>query len=219
MVLKSVILEGQKIEPSELKGDPHHLAPFLRDLIKYTKPERILDPTAGSGVTAMIGEETLIPVSASDLNDPTDGTDLFSIEDENTYDLVVYHPDVWMARPDAAHPHDLGGTMTWDAYVDLNADAIEHLATLVRPGGHLVAVCPISRRRGSIGDLHRDLVCLLGAPNQPTIVHPHPSCRSRGTLYGRKYMPIAHDNILVWTKEELVGGPVADDETADTDAE
>lgn len=217
MVLKTLNLESQNVDPKQLKGDPHHLAPLLQAIITYAKPERILDPTGGSGITAQVAADALIPATVNDLNAVDQQVDLFSIDEENGYDLVFFHPDMWMARPDAAHPHDLGGTMTWDAYVDLNADAIEHLGTLLRPGGHLVVVCPITRRRGVVRDLARDLVCLLGAPTQPPIVHPHPTCRSRGTMYGRKFIPIAHDNVIVWTKEELVGGPHA--EPAETDEE
>ena len=206
MVLKTLPTELFHVDPSELKNDPHHLAPLLRSVIHYCRPERILDATAGSGITARVANDDIIPCITHDLNDPSESQDLFAVHEPNGYDLVVYHPDLWRARPDGQHPHDLGAVMTWDAYVELNRDAIVHLAHQTRPAGHLLVIAPIARHRGEVHNLARDLQCVLGAPMEPEIIHPHPFCRSRGTLYGKRFVPIAHDNVLLWTKEEVLLG-------------
>ncbi len=221
MVLKTLPTDRYHVEANELKDDPHHLAPLLREAIRYARPERILDATAGSGITARIADDEIIPCTSSDLHagdglatddvdatneDGPTATDLFAIDETSGYDLVVYHPDLWRSRPDAEHPHDLGAVMTWDSYGELNRDALAHLTTQLRPGGHLLAILPVARYKGTTHTLARDLQCLLGAPTQPEIVHPHPYCRSRGTLYGKRFVPIAHDNVLLWTKEELEAG-------------
>lgn len=207
MVLKTLNMDCPTVEPAELKGDPHHLAPLIRQVCDYAKPERILDATAGSGATALVADERVIPCVTSDLNDPNEPVDLFARQESETYDLIVYQPDLWKSRPDATHPHDLGADMDWDDYVDLNVAALEHLTDLLKDGGHMLVVANTTRRSGRIYDLSRAMLELLPEPGQPVLVHPHPSCRSRGSMYGHKFVPIAHDPVLLWTKEELLGIP------------
>lgn len=204
MVLKTFNLESTTTDPALLKGDPHGLAGFLRDVVKFAKPERILDPTAGSGVTADVADEALIPCVTSDLHSAMGGVDLFQRDEPDTYDLVVYHPDLWCARPDADHPHDLGATMSWDAYLALNRDALLHLGTQLRDGGRLLLIAPVARRHGKVRYLARDLACLIGTPKEPELVHAHPDCRSTGTMWGKKFIPISHDQVLVYSKDELM---------------
>ncbi len=209
MVLKTLNLEGPLVEPEDLKGDPHYLAPLLEAVIRYLRPERILDPTAGSGVTARVAAEFQIPCTVSDLNDPERPTDLFEIKDDR-YDLIVMHPDLWGARRDADHPNDFGADVEWDEYVEANTGAVEFLAERLAPGGALLMVAPIARRSGVVYSLARELTANLCDPGEPEIVHPHPECRSRGTLYGKRFIPIAHDQVLLWRREELLGEtPVA----------
>jgi hypothetical protein len=203
MVFKTVNLEGPLVEPEQLRGDPHHLTPLLEGALRYLRPEKILDATAGSGVTARVAADFQIPCTVSDLNDPRDPTDLFEIK-ENGFDLIIYHPDLWCARRDAEHPNDLGGDMDWDEYVQLNTDAMEHLAERLSPDGAILLVAPIARRSGTVYSLARELASNLGDPREPEIVHPHPQCLSRGTLYGKRFIPIAHDQVLLWRREELL---------------
>lgn len=214
MVLKTLNLEGPLVEPEELKGDPHHLAPLLEGVLRYLRPEKILDPTAGSGVTARVASEFQIPCTVRDLNDPEQPTDLFEIK-EDGFDLIVMHPDLWGARREAGHPNDLGADVEWDEYVEMNIAAVEHLAQRLAPGGALLLVAPIARRQGVVYSLTRELASVLGDPREPEMVHPHPECRSRGTLYGKRFIPIAHDQVLLWRREEILG----EDEIAEAQPE
>ncbi len=214
MVLRTLNIEGLPADALALKGDPHHLAPLVRDVLTFAKPERILDATAGSGVTARVADERAIPCVTSDLNDPREGIDLFTRDESDTYDLIVYHPDLWYSRETAAHPHDLGARRTWDEYVDLNADAVEHLAHLLRDNGRLLIVAPITRRRSRVRSLACALIEAFGAPREPMIVHPHANPTSSGMMRGNKFIPIAHDEVLLYLKEELLGGPVPADDDA-----
>lgn len=203
MVLRTLNLQGPLVDPNKLRGDPHWLRPVLEGLLRYTRPERVLDPTAGSGISARVCTEQSIPCTSSDLNDPAGRVDLFEIKETLPFDLVVFHPDLWSARQNSEHPNDLGGPHDWDEYTQLLIDAIEHLASFLAPNGSIFVVCPIARRVGMVYSLHDEIKNVLGGPRESEIILPHPECRSRGTLYGKRFVPIAHEVGLLYRKDDL----------------
>jgi hypothetical protein len=83
-------------------GDPRYpgncSGELIKDLLRYFRPQSVLDPMTGSGTCLDVCKELGIPCRSGDIRAGLDACDPKTYEDIGTADFVWLHPPYWRQK-------------------------------------------------------------------------------------------------------------------------
>ncbi len=179
---------------------------LLEDLFEFYKPKKVFDPMCGSGTTRDVCLQMGINHDVLDLNPNFGGWDALRDEIPGVYDMVFWHPpysdiirysgNMW-GQPD---PRDLS-QIPLSRYPEfikrLNLIQKRLFASISR-GGRIAILVGDVKKNGRLYSIQRDMAW-LGTPEQVVIKAQH-NCWSDKTSYNGKFIPIVHEYLLIFKK-------------------
>lgn len=180
---------------------------LLEDLFEFYKPKKVFDPMCGSGTTRDVCLQMGINHDVLDLNPNFGGWDALRDEIPGVYDMVFWHPpysdiirysgNMW-GQPD---PRDLS-QIPLSRYPEfikrLNLIQKRLFASISR-GGRIAILVGDVKKNGRLYSIQRDMAW-LGTPEQVVIKAQH-NCWSDKTSYNGKFIPIVHEYLLIFKKD------------------
>lgn len=113
---------------------------LIKDLLKYFRPTRVLDPMTGSGTCRDVCRELRIPCSGGDIHAGFDATDPAGFADGRSFDFIWVHPPYWRQKLYADDPRDLSRAPTLGAFLEGYGRLIRNCADALLPGGKLAVL-------------------------------------------------------------------------------
>jgi len=183
----------------------------VKRLITWLEPRRVLDPMGGSGTTWDAASKLGVASEVYDLNPhPHRGQGGFDARhDDPAYapDLIFFHPPYWdiirysqavWGRAD--DPRDLSRPQDWPEFVGELRSTVMHLWATLRTGGHLAILVGDVAKKGRIYSMQHE-IAWPGTPVRTLIKLQHNTTSAR-SQYGGRFVPIAHEILLVHRKTE-----------------
>jgi hypothetical protein len=91
---------------------------LIKDLLRYFKPRRVLDPMTGSGTCRDVCKELGIECVSFDIRDGKDACAAESYEGIGTFDFVWLHPPYWRQKEYTADARDLSSCKTVTGFLN-----------------------------------------------------------------------------------------------------
>ena len=188
---------------------------LIKDLLEHYKPNTFADLAVGSGTSMDVAYDlgyTDSNTFFSDLNPQYGGIDIASPDlDCPLSDFIFFHPPYYVF-PGSKMP-TYSGNM-WGHEADLRDgsrisdpnvfkqwfdDCNANLYRLLRKGGHLAILMGDSRFRGQYYSMFKNMD-LYGKLEQVIIKEQHNTVSGQ-TNYGGKFIPIAHEYLVILRKD------------------
>lgn len=185
---------------------------FVRAVLEYLQPRRVLDPAVGGGTTLEVCQAMGIEAEGYDLNPhPRLGQGGFDARrDDPGYapDCLTYHPPywggyirysghVWGDQPD---PRDLSHIEDWGQFMRALNETVMHLWATLRVGGHMLVLVGDIAKQGRLYSMAHEIVW-PGTPIRAFVKLQH-NASSYRTPYNGRFVPITHENALLFRKTE-----------------
>lgn len=122
---------GRSDYPGNCSGE------FIKDVLRYFQPKRVLDPMTGSGTCADVCRELTIPCVSGDIRTGFDACDESSYEGLGTFDFIWLHPPYWRQKPYTRDERDLSNCPNVEAFLNRYHRLILTCESVLAPGGHL----------------------------------------------------------------------------------
>jgi hypothetical protein len=129
---------GDRTYPGNCGGN------LIKDLLRFFKPIKMLDPMTGSGTCRDVCEELGVFCWSSDIREGADACDPSQFP-RDSFDFCWLHPPYWRQKLYTDDPRDLSRTPTLDAFLVRYQRLIRNCAGALAARGKLVIL---------IGDYH-----------------------------------------------------------------
>ena len=226
LLLTTLVSEPERGEGGLASYRGNWGAAFVERIVRWLEPKRVLDPAVGGGTTVAVCQRLGVQVEGYDLNPhPPLGQGGFDMRrDEPAYapDAILLHPPygnlvrysggVWGERPD---PRDLSAIDDWPTFVREMNSTILHLWATLRVHGHMAVLVGDIVRHGAIQSMQHELAW-CGTPIR-TIIKVQHNARSYRATYRGTFVPVVHEYLLVFSKDEPYGVRVVYTVTRDVD--
>lgn len=176
-------------------------------LFEFFQPKKVGDFMAGSNTTGDVCEELRIDYLTLDLNPELGGFDILTDEIPESFDFIFSHDpyhdiikysgNVWGDKP---HPNDLSRCSTYEEFIQKINIAHAKMYNALRYGGHMAILTGDIKRKGRLYSLIKDMQW-YGLPIQHIIKTQH-NCFSDNVNYSGKFIPIVHEHLLIFKKDE-----------------
>lgn len=176
-------------------------------LFEFFQPKKVGDFMAGSNTTGDVCEELGIDYLTLDLNPELGGFDILSDEIPESFDFIFSHDpyhdiikysgNVWGKEPD---PRDLSRCKTYEEFIEKVNQAHAKMYNALRYGGHLAILTGDIKKKGILYSLIKDMQW-YGLPIQHIIKVQH-NCSSDSINYSGKFIPIVHEHLLIFKKND-----------------
>ena len=207
-------------------GDPKYrgnAAPqIFQDVVGWVKPKKVFIPFRGGGTEADVCERLGINHLALDLNPAYGGWDALNDDVPESSDLVYCHPpyhnmvvysgEVWGQNPD---PRDLSRCATYEDFISKWNGIQAKLMSSLRKGGYLAVLVGDYKKNGRLYSIQKDMAW-LGTPVQVIIKQQH-NCWSDKKVYAGSFIPIQHEYLLLFRRDDAYCIPVRVVKTVDID--
>lgn len=179
-------------------------------LFEYFQPKKVFDPFVGGGTTIDVCNELGIDNLCLDLNPKYGGFDILSdeipesndfvVSHDPYFDIILYSGNVWN-KGGTPHPNDLSRCKTYEEFILKIDIAHAKMYNSLRKGGHLAILTGDVKRKGALYSLIKQMAW-FGTPIQHIIKLQH-NCFSSNTNYGNaKFIPIVHEHLLIFRKDD-----------------
>ncbi len=180
---------------------------LIKDLLEFFKPKRVFDPMVGSGTTKEVCHELGIKNVCLDLNPEWGGFDVLNDEIPMSSDFIFWHPPYhniiqysgkqWGNEPD---PRDLSRCETYQEFIQKINQVQAKLISSLRKGGRIAILVGDVKRKGRLYSIQKDMDW-YGSPEQVVIKTQH-NCSSDNINYSGKFIPIAHEYLLIFKRDD-----------------
>lgn len=172
---------------------------LIRDLILHFKPERVLDPMAGSWTTKDVCRELGTECDCFDLSD---GFDAMTSPLPNTrYGVIFLHPPYFDIIRYSEDPRDLSNSKTLQEFLDRLSGIIMRLAHLLTKDGRIIVLIGNKRKNGRYYPLGACLeILFMNELKDELIKIQHGIGKTFSFRLAKKYnfIPITHEKVLVF---------------------
>jgi hypothetical protein len=182
---------------------------IIKDLLRYFKPSRVLDPMTGSGTCADVCRELDIECRSTDLFethfDGADASDSEAFAEIGTFDFVWLHPPYWRQKNYSNDPRDLSTAPTLEAFLLSYRDVIENVTDVLEPGGKLaILMGDYTDREEGFCPLvyHTKRLCFAAGLKQhcTDIIRFSHGASSSVKVYRSSFIPSLHDVCAIMEK-------------------
>jgi hypothetical protein len=175
---------------------------LIRDLLRYYRPKRVLDPMAGSGTCRDVCRELGIPCVTMDIRSGQDAADPDSYALLAAIDFVWMHPPYWRMIRYNDDPRCLSNAPTLGAFLDRMQLVLRNCRSVLRQGGKIAVLIGGFSDRGRYQPLPHFLVDRairegLWPACTEIIRFQHGNTSSRKT-YRSSFIPGLHDTCLIF---------------------
>lgn len=190
---------GSAAYPGNCSGE------LIKDLLRYFKPKRVLDPMTGSGTCLDVCRELKIDCRSGDIAAGQDACDLKTYEGIGTFDFVWIHPPYWRQKQYTDDPRDMGNAPTLRYFLYRYKKLIENCASVLTPGGKLaILMGDYSDREAGFVPLvyHTKRLCFEAGLKQTCtdIVRFSHGASSAKKTYRSSFIPGLHDIVTIVEK-------------------
>lgn len=175
---------------------------LIRDLLKFYKPHRVLDPMEGSGTCRDVCKELGLDYEGRDLRRGFDATNATDFARLGAFDFIWLHPPYWqMVRYNGHEERCLSNSPTLEDFLKKMACVFRNCRGALSPGGKLAVLIGDGKHQGRylglpfhLMNVAGDLGLWLAAPEIIRFSHGATSSRQR---YNTAFIPRLHDVCLV----------------------
>ena len=183
---------GNRGYPGNCSGE------LIKDLLRYFKPKRVLDPMTGSGTCKDVCQELGIQCVSFDIRQGKDACDPASYTGLGEFDFVWLHPPYWRQKKYSDDPRDLSTTPTLNAFLERYRLLLERCKGVLSNGGHMAILMGDYADHGD-GFIplvyHTQRICFdLGLKQRDTqIIRFSHGANSSKKAYRSSFIPGLHD--------------------------
>lgn len=190
---------GNRGYPGNCSGE------LVKDLLRYFRPKRVLDPMTGSGTCADVCRELKIPCVSFDIHQGVDACDPASYAALGTFGFVWLHPPYWRQKRYTELPGDLSNTDSLLEFPLGYERLLLNCSRALEPGGRMAILM------GDYGDRdagfvplvwHTQRICFeLGMKQKHTqIIRFSHGASSGKKTYRSSFIPGLHDVCMIVEK-------------------
>jgi hypothetical protein len=212
MTLTTLVSYPERGEFGDNKWRGNCSGRLLEDLFDFFRPRKVADFMVGSGTTAEVCKQRAIPCLALDLTPRWGGFDAVEDDIPESFDFGFLHPPyhdiiqysgaMW-GQPD---PRDLSRCQDYSEFIRKLDVVVAKMLRACRKGGRVAVLVGDVKRRGQLYSIQRDMTW-FGTPEQVIIKAQH-NVESDKTHYSGKFIPIYHEYLLVFRKDDCYVVPV-----------
>jgi hypothetical protein len=170
---------------------------FIRDLLDYFGPGRVLDPMAGSGTCGDVCQELNIPCVSFDLAQGFDATDAANFESLGEFDFVWLHPPYYCLIRYREDSRCLSQSWTLDIYLERMRAVLRNCGSVLSRRGVIAVLIGDAKHAGKYWGLPYRVMqaaeqagLWLAAPEIIRFGHGAASSRK---FYRNSLIPLLHD--------------------------
>lgn len=178
---------------------------LIRDLMRYYRPRRVLDPMAGSGTCGDVCRELGIPCDSFDLKTGFDAVKGESFDWLPKYDFIWLHPPYWNLIRYSNDPRCLSNALTDSEFYDKLIKVFQNCRKSLNSWGKLAVLIGDICRKGNYKAIpfkvfNAATICGFRLAAPEIIRFSYGASSSRRT-YGHSFIPRLHDVCLVLREE------------------
>ena len=174
---------------------------LIRDLLRYHKPSRVLDPMTGSGTCRDVCEELGIECVSFDLNAGQDAADPASYEGLGTFGFVWLHPPYWRMIRYGDDARCLSRAESLGAFVSGLSRVMQNCRGVLTPNGVMGVLIGGYSERGTYMPLSALTThAAIGAglwPSSTEIIRFQHGNTSSKRAYTSSFIPGLHDTCIM----------------------
>lgn len=183
-------------------GDPRYpgncSGELIKDLLRYFRPQRVLDPMTGSRTCADVCEELGIECVSFDICLGVDACSPRTYVGLGTFDFVWLHPPYWRQKIYSDDQRDLSNSLDLPHFLQCYQRALTNCRDVLKPGGRMaILMGDYSDREEGYCPLvyHTQRLCFdLGLKqNHTQIVRFSHGASSSRKSYRSSFIPGLHD--------------------------
>lgn len=199
---------GSRRYPGNCSGE------LIKDLLKYFRPRRVLDPMTGSGTCGDVCKELGIDCTSFDIRGGQDACDSATYDGLGKFDFIWLHPPYWRQKVYSADLRDLSRCETLEGFLARYEELIESCVAVLEPAGRLaILMGDYSDRDAGYCPLvfHTQRLCFeagLKQKDTQIIRFSHGASSSRKT-YESSFIPGLHDVCTIVQKPAPVVQAIA----------
>ncbi len=174
---------------------------LIRDLLRFFRPDRVLDPMCGSGTCRDVCSELEIECDSHDLIQGFDATNKEQFAGLGKYDFVWLHPPYWKMIRYSDSPKCLSNAPTLQVFLERIRDVLGNCMSVLCDRGEIALLMGDGKYRGKYLGLPfwtlwvaKSLGLWLASPEIIRFGHESSSARKR---YSGSFIPRVHDVCLV----------------------
>jgi len=192
---------GNRGYPGNCSGE------LIKDLLRYFRPKRVLDPMTGSGTCADVCRELGIECVSFDISQGKDACDPTSYEGIGLFDFVWLHPPYWRQKKYTNDPRDLSACPTLSGFIECYHLLLLQCQDVLTKGGRMAILMGdyADWKEGFVPLVyHTQRICFeIGLKQQDTqiIRFSHGASSSKKT-YRSSFIPGLHDVCTVMEKSK-----------------
>jgi hypothetical protein len=122
---------GDATYPGNCSGE------LIKDLLRYFRPKRVLDPMTGSGTCKDVCRELGIECRSTDLHQGADACDAEAFANIGCFDFIWLHPPYWRQKLYCDDPRDLSACPTLAMFLERYEMLIRNCVDVLEHGGKL----------------------------------------------------------------------------------
>jgi hypothetical protein len=186
----------------------------IKGLLEHYKPHQFLEIFAGGGTGHSVAREMGYKDSIHlDLNprwggfnalsdDIPEGSDFVFLHPPY-HDIIVYSGKMW----GEAHPDDLSRCASYDEFIKKLDKVHAKVYSSLRKGGRYAVLVGDCKRKGDYFSIMKD-ISYIGKLESHIIKLQH-NCVSDSFSYNGRFIPIMHENLLIFCKDDFWVVPVS----------
>lgn len=178
---------------------------LIKDVLRFFRPKRVLDPMTGSGTCADVCRELTIDCSSGDIRHGQDACDPKAFEGHGTFDFVWLHPPYWRMKRYTDDPRDLSHCPTLDGFLNRYHLLLLNCLGVLEPGGRMaILMGNYTDRDARFLDLVYETKRLCRAiglkQNVTDIIRFSHGASSSKREYASAFIPGLHDVLVIVEK-------------------
>lgn len=211
--LKSIVSYPERGRGGDNRWRGNCSPELIRDLLAFFKPRKVFDPMVGSGTTRDVCRELGIEHTVLDLNPAFGGWDALNEDVPESSDFIFWHPpyhdiirysgEQWGNDADT---RDLSRCPNYEDFISKLNMIEAKLMYSLRRGGHIAILVGDVKKNGVVRSIQKDMDW-LGSPVNVMIKAQH-NCQSDNKTYCGKFIPIVHEYILLFKRDDCFVIPV-----------
>ena len=175
---------------------------LIRDLLRYYRPKRVLDPMTGGGTCRDVCRELGIECRSFDLHAGFDAQEPGSYRDLGTFDFIWLHPPYWKMIRYGDDPRCLSNAPTLADFQRGLRSVIRNCRSVLTDHGHLAMLIGDGKHQGEYLGLPFRAFSLAVREGfwlaAPEIVRFQHGATSSAKEYSSCFIPRLHDLCFIW---------------------